>query len=124
MRPADAVYIGFISGFMTAWKILPAVGKLLKSGFGVRPWTLVWCWLMKKAGKVGREAQKNAAITTTRSIAESPGFGRWVLVSMQAKKEDIEIEEACSVCGRRVYRYETQPKDNYCPQCGKMMFTE
>ena len=41
MRPADAVYIGFIAGFMTAWKILPAVGKLLKSGFGVRPWTRV-----------------------------------------------------------------------------------
>lgn len=30
MRPADAVYIGFIAGFMTAWEILPAVGKLLK----------------------------------------------------------------------------------------------
>lgn len=58
----DAVYIGFIAGFMTAWKILPAVGKLLKSGFGVRPWTRVWCWLMKKAGKagkVGKEAQNN-----------------------------------------------------------------
>lgn len=41
MRPDDAVYIGFIAGFMTAWKILPAVGKLLKSGFGVRPWTRV-----------------------------------------------------------------------------------
>ena len=62
MRLIDAVYIGFMAGFMTAWKILPAVGKLLKSGFGVRPWTRVWCWLMKKAGKAGKEERNELEI--------------------------------------------------------------
>lgn len=48
--------------------------------------------------------------------------GRWVLVSKgNFSPGGLEIEEKCSECGRYVYRYEDQPQDNYCPNCGAKM---
>lgn len=48
--------------------------------------------------------------------------GRWILVSKgNFSPGGFEIEEKCSECGRYVYRYEDQPQDNYCPNCGAKM---
>lgn len=48
--------------------------------------------------------------------------GRWILVSKgNFSPGGFEIEEKCSECGRYVYRYEGQPQDNYCPNCGAKM---
>ena len=45
--------------------------------------------------------------------------GRWVFVSKgNFSPGGFEIEEKCSECGRYVYRYEGQPQDNYCHNCG------
>lgn len=47
--------------------------------------------------------------------------GAWILVCANAHHYDISVEEKCSVCGRYVYRYDTQPQDNFCPSCGARM---
>lgn len=47
--------------------------------------------------------------------------GEWILVCANAHHYDISVEEKCSVCGRYVYRYDTQPQDNFCPSCGARM---
>ena len=48
--------------------------------------------------------------------------GRWILESKgNFSPGGFEIEEKCSECGRYVYRYEGQPQDNYCPNCGAKM---
>ena len=50
--------------------------------------------------------------------------GEWFLVSTTKHAYDIELEEKCSICGRYVYRYDTQPQDKYCPNCGAKMDKE
>lgn len=47
--------------------------------------------------------------------------GYWIEVSRIEHDCETEIEEKCSVCGRHVYRYDTQPQDNHCPTCGADM---
>ena len=47
--------------------------------------------------------------------------GKWIMVSKTKHDNETEIEEKCSKCNRHVYRYETQPKDNFCPSCGARM---
>lgn len=44
--------------------------------------------------------------------------GEWVLVGTNEHDYETSVEEKCSLCGRYVYRYDTQPQDNYCPNCG------
>lgn len=44
--------------------------------------------------------------------------GCWLEVSRVEHDYETEVEEKCSVCGRHVYRYDTQPQDNFCPTCG------
>ena len=48
--------------------------------------------------------------------------GRWEIVIVSTSNPyESEIEEKCSLCGRFVQRYGTQPQDNYCPNCGAKM---
>lgn len=47
--------------------------------------------------------------------------GYWIEVSRIEHDYETEIEEKCSECGRHVYRYDTQPQDNFCPSCGALM---
>ena len=44
--------------------------------------------------------------------------GEWVLVGTNEHDYETSVEEKCSLCGRYVYRYDTQPQDNFCPNCG------
>ena len=57
--------------------------------------------------------------------AEPVRHGRWEIVTMiTSNPYESEIEEKCSLCGRFVQRYGTQPQDNYCPNCGAKMDQE
>jgi hypothetical protein len=47
--------------------------------------------------------------------------GEWVLQGKNEHDYETLLEEKCSLCGRYVYRYDTQPQDNYCPNCGARM---
>ena len=54
--------------------------------------------------------------------AEPVRHGRWEIVIVSTSNPyESEIEEKCSLCGRFVQRYGTQPQDNYCPNCGARM---
>lgn len=50
--------------------------------------------------------------------------GWWVEIGRNSHDYETSIEEKCSLCGRYVYRYDTQPQDNYCPNCGARMEDE
>jgi hypothetical protein len=52
---------------------------------------------------------------------ETVRHGQWVLVGTNEHDYETSVEEKCSLCGRYVYRYDTQPQDNYCPNCGARM---
>ena len=57
--------------------------------------------------------------------AEPVRHGRWEIVIVSTSNPyESEIEEKCSLCGRFVQRYGTQPQDNYCPNCGATMDLE
>ena len=47
--------------------------------------------------------------------------GEWVLQGKNEHDYETSLEEKCSLCGRYVYRYDTEPQDNYCPNCGAKM---
>ena len=47
--------------------------------------------------------------------------GEWILIGTNENHYETSVEEKCSLCGRYVYRYDTQPQDNYCPNCGADM---
>jgi predicted RNA-binding Zn-ribbon protein involved in translation (DUF1610 family) len=47
--------------------------------------------------------------------------GEWILVGTNEHDYETSVEEKCSLCGRYVYRYDTEPQDNYCPNCGADM---
>ena len=50
--------------------------------------------------------------------------GEWVLVGTNEHDYETSVEEKCSLCGRYVYRYDTELQDNYCPNCGCKMDKE
>ena len=50
--------------------------------------------------------------------------GEWILQGENEHDYETSLEEKCSLCGRYVYRYDTQPQDNYCPNCGAKMESE
>ena len=52
---------------------------------------------------------------------ETVRHGQWVLQGKNEHDYETSLEEKCSLCGRYVYRYDTQPQDNYCPNCGAKM---
>ena len=47
--------------------------------------------------------------------------GEWILVGTNEHDYETSVEEKCSLCGRYVYRYDTEPQDNFCPNCGAKM---
>ena len=66
--------------------------------------------------------------TTEATINNAPTIdavpvvrGEWVLVGTNGYEYETSVEEECSLCGRYVYRYDTQPQDNFCPNCGAKM---
>ena len=62
---------------------------------------------------------------TTVSADVAPDVpGEWVLVGTNEHDYETSVEEKCSLCGRYVYRYDTEPQDNYCPNCGAKMNRE
>ena len=62
------------------------------------------------------------AIDEAQTISAAPVVrGEWILVGTNEHHCETSVEEKCSLCGRFVYRYDTQPKDNYCPNCGAKM---
>ena len=63
-----------------------------------------------------------------QAIDESPTIdaapvvhGRWILLGKNEHDYETSVEEKCSLCGRYVYRYDTELQDNYCPNCGARM---
>jgi predicted RNA-binding Zn-ribbon protein involved in translation (DUF1610 family) len=56
--------------------------------------------------------------------AEPVRHGKWETVCEIKYKYETEVEEKCSLCGRHVFRYKTQTKDDYCPTCGAKMDKE
>ena len=50
--------------------------------------------------------------------------GEWILVGTNGYDYETSVEEKCSLCGRYVYRCDTQPQDNFCPNCGAKMESE
>lgn len=64
----------------------------------------------------------------SKCIKEAPAadvaevvHGRWILLGKNEHDYETSVEEKCSLCGRYVYRYDTEPQDNYCPNCGAKM---
>ena len=55
---------------------------------------------------------------------ETVVHGEWILVGTNEHDYETSVEEKCSLCGRYVYRYDTQPQDNFCPNCGAKMDKE
>ena len=47
--------------------------------------------------------------------------GRWILLGKNEHDYETSVEEKCSLCGRYVYRYDTELQNNYCPNCGARM---
>ena len=47
--------------------------------------------------------------------------GEWILVGTNEHHYETSVKEKCSLCGRYVYRYNTELQDNYCPNCGARM---
>lgn len=56
--------------------------------------------------------------------AELVRHGRWILIIESATPYEVEIEEECSLCGANVSRYDTQPPNRFCPNCGAKMDLE
>ena len=50
--------------------------------------------------------------------------GEWILLGKNEHDYETSVEEKCSLCGRYVYRYDTELQDNYCPNCGARMDKE
>ena len=48
----------------------------------------------------------------------------WILLGKNEHDYETSVEEKCSLCGRYVYRYDTEIQDNYCPSCGAKMDKE
>lgn len=55
--------------------------------------------------------------------AQPVRHGDWITVMKieYRKPFDTWIEEACSLCGCHAQRYDTQPKNRFCPGCGARM---
>ena len=51
-------------------------------------------------------------------------LGEWILAGTNEHDYETSVEEKCSLCGRYVYRYDTEPQDNFCPNCGAKMDKE
>ena len=70
------------------------------------------------------EREKEHIGEATNMIPKPVVHGEWVLVGTNEHDYETSVEEKCSLCGRYVYRYDTEPQDNYCPNCGAKMDKE
>ena len=71
-----------------------------------------------------QEREKEHIGEATNMIPKPVVHGEWVLVGTNEHDYETSVEEKCSLCGRYVYRYDTEPQDNYCPNCGAKMDKE
>ena len=67
-----------------------------------------------------RDAIKEEKLISNADVAEVV-HGRWILLGKNELDYETSVEEKCSLCGRYVYRYDTELQDNYCPNCGCKM---
>ena len=70
--------------------------------------------------RIARETIERAP---TADVAEVV-HGKWILLGKNEHNYETSVEEKCSLCGRYVYRYDTELQDNYCPNCGAKMDKE
>ena len=63
----------------------------------------------------------SALLAVTAERDEAVVHGEWILVGTNEHDYETSVEEKCSLCGRYVYRYDTEPQDNFCPNCGAKM---
>ena len=71
------------------------------------------------------DVDRDVVLAAPSVDAEPVRHGRWEIVIVSTSNPyESEIEEKCSLCGRFVQRYGTQPQDNYCPNCGAKMDLE
>lgn len=76
-------------------------------------------WVLKR---MVLEPDYEVVRMATKVEAEPVRHGRWeIVIASISNPYESEIEEKCSLCGRFVQRYWTQPQDNYCPNCGAKM---
>ena len=62
--------------------------------------------------------------TTVSADVAPVVHGEWILVGTNEHDYETSVEEKCSLCGRYVYRYDTEPQDNFCPNCGAKIDAE
>ena len=76
----------------------------------------------KKISKCGAIADMVLLVCDAPTIDVAPVVhGEWILVGTNEHDYETSVEEKCSLCGRYVYRYDTEPQDNFCPNCGAKM---
>jgi hypothetical protein len=78
--------------------------------------------VLKAAELVGKELVSIDLLKDFEQVDAVPVVrGKWVLVGTNEHHYETSVEEKCSLCGRYVYRYDTELQDNYCPNCGAKM---
>ena len=75
-------------------------------------------------GRVSNDPVRIAAMCASAADVAPVVRGEWILVGTNEHVYETSVEEKCSLCGRYVYRYDTEPQDNYCPNCGAKMESE
>ena len=70
-----------------------------------------------------RDALKEEKLISNADVARVV-YGEWILLGKNEHDYETSVEEKCSLCGRYVYRYDTELQDNYCPNCGARMDKE
>ena len=74
----------------------------------------------RRAYAISIESVRNAPTVDAVEVVH----GRWILLGKNEHDYETSVEEKCSLCGRYVYRYDTELQDNYCPNCGAKMDKE
>lgn len=75
-------------------------------------------------GRVCNDPVRIAAMYAPAADVAPVVHGEWILVGTNEHDYETSVEEKCSLCGRYVYRYDTEPQDNFCPNCGADMRRE
>lgn len=95
-------------------KLAEKIKDLIKSQPEVRLPPEERCGARLMAGRIYNMILSEETIVTKQ--------GEWEKIGETKQNEfETEIEEKCSLCGRHVTRFDTQPKDNFCPTCGAKM---
>ena len=87
--------------------------------------------LLKHAIALNNPHELGECVVPVSDIEDAPAadvaqvvHGRWILLGKNEHDYETSVEEKCSLCGRYVYRYDTELQDNYCPNCGARMDKE